>query len=215
MDTIKNFFDIPLNQNDPVAMLERSKIREMLEYERYCRDNGHFEQMAACYSDSSVVRVSWFDGSGKEYCRRLAEVNGGGARHKINYTIVWLSGDKALAEMTVSMIAPRQVVDGHELDLISYARILTRVQKENGEWKIMQGDCIYERDELVPVFPGANIVLDVGKINRYRDSYKILCYVLSRTGEESDQNLPGEDRPETIEKLYREASEWVFEDNTN
>lgn len=211
MNSTKSFFDIPLNQNDPLAAQEKSKIKELLEYDRYCRDNGHFEQMAECYSDHSVVRVSWFTGSGKEYCRRLAEAKGGGAKHKVNYTVVWLNGDKALAEMTTSMLSPRQNIDGHEFDQISYARILTRIQKENGEWKIMQGDCIYERDQIVPVFPDSEIKIDTEKINKYRESYKCLCYVLSRTGEESDQNLPGEDRPETIEKLYNEASKWIFE----
>lgn len=210
MDTTKSFFDIPLNQNDQNAMQEKAKIKELLEYDRYCRDNGHYKQMADCYSENSVVKVSWFNGNGKEYARRLAEAKGGGAKHKVNYTIVWLNGDKAIAEMTTSMLSPRQKVDGQEFDLISYARILTRLQKENGEWKIMQGDCIYERDELVPVFPGAEIKVDTVQINKYRQSYKNLCYVLSRTGEQSDQNLPGEDEPETIEKLYQEASKWVY-----
>lgn len=210
MDTVKSFFDIPLSQNDNAIMQEKAKIRELLEYDRYCRDNGHYKQMAECYSENSVVRVSWFNGNGKEYAKRLAEAKGGGAKHKVNYTVVWVNGNKAIAEMTTSMLSPRQSVNGQEFDLISYARILTRLQKENNEWKIMQGDCIYERDELVPVFPGAEIKIDTKQINKYRQSYKNLCYVLARTGEESDQNLPGEDKPETIEKLYYEASDWIF-----
>ncbi|EAE9169160.1 hypothetical protein D3Y79_15135 [Listeria monocytogenes] len=206
----QRFFDIPLNQEDELTTKEKLKIKELLEYDRYCRDNGHFKQMAECYSEQSFVRVSWFNGTGKEYCKRLEAAGGGGAKHKINYTIVWVNGNKAIGEMTVAMLSPRQTLKSEEFDLISYARILTRVQKENGIWKIMQGDCIYERDELISVFPGEKIAINREKLNSYRASYKGLSYVLSLTGEKSDQELPGEDKPETIEKLYDEASSWIF-----
>lgn len=205
-----SFFDIPL-ENDPTVLQEKSKIKELLEYDRYCRDNGHFEQMAECYSDDSVVRVSWFNGTGKEYCRRLQQAGGGGAKHKIDYTVVWINGDRAIGEMTTSMLSPRKVVDGLEFDVVSYARIVTRVRREAGAWKIIQGDCIYERDQIVPVIPTSTIPLDAARLEDYRASYKCLCYVQSLEGETSDQELPGEDRPETVEKLYREASEWIFQ----
>lgn len=207
-----SFFDIPLDLNDPTATQERAKIKELLEYDRYCRDTGHFEQMAECYSEDSVIRVSWFTGSGKEYGRRLAEAGGGGAKHKVNYTVVWLNGDKAMAEMTTSMLSPRQSVDGGQVDLVSYARILTRVHKDADGWKILQGDCIYERDELIAVVPGAGITIDPKELAGYRPSYQGLCYVLARTGQTSDQELPGEDKPEMIEKLYDDASGWLLGD---
>ena len=74
----------------------------------------------------------------------------------------------------------------------------------------MQGDCIYERDEIIPVVPGSEITINTAELDTYRASYKGLCYVLSRTGQTSDQDLPGEDKPETIEKLYNDASVWLF-----
>lgn len=209
---MKTFFEIPLDLNDPVAAQERAQIRELLEYDRYCRDNGHFEQMAECYSEESVIRVSWFTGSGKEYCRRLAEAGGGGAKHKVNYTVVWPKGDKAIAEMTTSMLSPRLSVDGGQVDLVSYARILTRVHRDADGWKILQGDCIYERDEIIPVAPGTDITVLADELSGYRPSYQGLCYVLARTGQTSDQDLPGEDRPETIAALYDEASAWLLRD---
>ena len=207
---MQSFFDIPLDLADQTAIQERAKIRELLEYDRYCRDNGHFEQMAACYSDESVVRVSWFNGSGKDYCRALANAGGGGAKHKINYTVVWLNGTRAMAEMTTSMLSPRITEHGNQFDVLSYARILTRVHLESDGWKILQGDCIYERDQIVPAVPGEEITIDAVELANYRPSYQALCYVLARTGETSDQDLPGEDKPETVTKLYEEASAWMF-----
>ena len=43
-----------------------------------------------------------------------------------------------------------------------------------------------------------------------KQSFKNHCYVLSRTREQNDQNLAREGKPETIEKLYNEASQWTF-----
>lgn len=115
-----------------------------------------------------------------------------------------------IGEMAVMMLSPRIELDGQKVDLHSFARIFTRLTKQNGVWKILDGDCIYERDELVPVLPGAPIKIDMDEIASYRDSYQGLCYVMARTGLTSSQDLPGEDQPETVAKLYGDASEWFF-----
>ncbi len=167
--------------------------------------------MSECYSDDAIIRVSWFDGPAKEYIQQTQAAGGDNqSKHKINSTNVWLNGDKAVAEMTVTMLSPRQSIDGHDFDLVCYARIFSRLRRESGFWKIIYGDCIYERDSLVPVFPCVSLEIDPGEIDQYRESYKCLSYILSRAGQTPDQNQPGEDRPETIKKLYDEANEWLF-----
>ncbi len=83
-------------------------------------------------------------------------------------------------------------------------------KKINDQWKLVNGDCIYERDELVPVIPSAPINIDTKELASYRTSYQGLCYVLARTGLQSNQDLPGEDKPETVAKVYRDASDWFF-----
>lgn len=206
-----DFHDIPFYTADNATVMERAMVKDLQAYERYCRDNGHFEQMNECYSDDAIVRVSWFEGSAKEYIRQIEEAGGEAAKHKINSTVVWLNGDKAVAETMVTMLSPRQNIDGHDFDLISYARIFSRFQKKTEMWKINYGDCIYERDCLVPTFPCKDLKIDYNEINQYRESYKCLCYVLSLSGHKTNQNQPGEDKPETVEKLYKEASQWLFQ----
>jgi len=206
----KDFHEVVLDQTDDTKVMDRLKIRELLEYERYTRDNGYFDQEGACYSDDATIHVSWFSGAAKEYIAKTKAAGGGGSKHKMNSTMNRLIGDKAIAEMTVTMLSPRQAIDGNEFDLVSYVRIFSELQKINGQWKIVYGDCIYERDSLVPTLPGSNLKLDNAKINQYRESYKCLCYVLSRSGQKADQGQPGDDQPETVEKLYAEASEWFF-----
>ena len=206
----QKFFTVPLDQSDKQAVADRAEIRELLEYERYTRDNGLYAQEAACYSDQAQIHVSWYNGSAKGYFEQVAQANGGGAKHKIYYTAVWVNGDKAIAEMPVMMLSPRVKLDGQAVDLHSYARIFTRLTKENDTWKILDGECIYERDELIPVVPGKPINIDTKELASYRESYQGLCYVLARTGLTSRADLPGEDQPETVEKVYADASDWFF-----
>jgi hypothetical protein len=63
---------------------------------------------------------------------------------------------------------------------------------------------------LVPVVPSPGLDIDHAELDAYRPSYKCLCYVLARRGQDSNQDLPGEDKPETVAKLYGEASDWIF-----
>ncbi|WPC17728.1 hypothetical protein N6G94_01505 [Pediococcus inopinatus] len=163
-----------------------------------------------CYSDDAQIYVSWYDEPAKGYFEKVVAANGGGAKHKINYTSVWVNGNKAIGEMTVMMLSPRTELDGQPVDLHSYARIFSRLEKVNGAWKLVEGDCIYERDELIPVVPGTPIKIDTKELTSYRPSYQGLCYILARMGLQSSQDLPGEDKPETVAKVYRDASDWLF-----
>lgn len=45
-------------------MLNKFAIRELIEFERFCRDNALWEQMHECYSKDSNVTVSWYKGDG-------------------------------------------------------------------------------------------------------------------------------------------------------
>ncbi|WP_125007566.1 hypothetical protein [Lentilactobacillus kosonis] len=64
---------------------------------------------------------------------------------------------------------------------------LYKVRKKSGIWKIVDADCIYERDEIIPVIPSVIINIDLKELTSYRESYQGLCYVLSRTGLKVDK----------------------------
>lgn len=40
-----NFFDLPMGQNSPEQLADKANIRELVEYERYCRDYHHYDAM--------------------------------------------------------------------------------------------------------------------------------------------------------------------------
>ncbi len=204
----KSFFEIAQYHNDAALDLEKNNIKELVTYERYCRDNGLFDEMKDCYSDESRVRITWFDGDGKEFVERFHKM-GTGAKHKINTAFVWMLGDKAICEVTTLMMGAYMIIDGVQCSHTGWARLLYRVEKETGVWRIKGLDCIYERDTLVPVIPVANFSIEPEKINKYRESYKCLCYTLELQGLPANQELPGDDRPETVAALYEEAGQWL------
>lgn len=210
MDKIPDFRHLPFQQDD-ASVLERAKIRELLEYERYCRDYGLFDEAAACYSDDAQIHVSWFNGPAKDYWEQTKRATGAGSRHKIFSTAVFLRGEKAAAEMQVMMLSPRIKIEGCELDMISYARIIAQLVKQDGIWKIQYGDCVYERDQLLPAAPGQAVPPLPETAMQYRESYRNLCYVLSMQGIASGQDLPGDDQPETVQELYRKITKWILE----
>lgn len=214
MATIKDFRKLPLNQQNPENVLDREKIRELMAYERYCRDNGLYDEAAGCYSDDAKIHVSWFNGPAKEYWEKTKQANGGGSKHKIFSTAVFLNGDKAVAETQVMMLSPRITIQGCDMDMVSHARIFARLVKRDGEWQIVYGDCIYERDELIPATPGQKVPDLAPLVKDYRESYRNLSYVLSLQGLSSSQDLPGDDKPETVQKLYDETNQWLFENQS-
>lgn len=209
---INDFRKIPLDQKNQEEFLDRMKIKELMEYERYARDNGLYDEAASCYSDDAKIHVSWFNGPASEYWKRTKQAKGSGSKHKIFSTAVFLNGNKAVSEMQVMMLSPRINIKGCGMDMISYARIFARLIKRDGEWKIVYGDCIYERDDLIPSTPGENVPDIASEVKDYRESYRNLSYVLLLQGLKSGQDLPGDDKPETVEKLYNETSKWMFDE---
>ena len=206
----KSFFDIPLYEDDLQAVLDKHNIQALVEAERYYRDNQLFELMEQTYSKQSRVRLTWYDGDGREFVRRSSGQQPG-VKHKIYSTMIWLRGNKAIAEMQCVMMGAREIVDGVACDTKGYSRLLYKVQKEpDGVWRIKGFDCIYERDWVQSVDGSQMKSLNAGE--EVRESYRCLSAQLSRKGLPVATELPGEDRPETIQSLYDEASIWLYED---
>ena len=212
----KNFYDLPLYQDDAQAMLEKHNITKLVEYDRYCRDTLRFDEQLKCYSEESTVRITWYNGDGRTFVERSKQMSRPSAngtynspRHKLYNTFVWLNGDRAVAEAQC-MMGGYNVVNGIEYHRIGWAKLLYRVAKEGGVWKIKGLDCIYERDMLIPVVPDPKAFVDPAEFEKYRKSYKCVSWLFDHNGLPCADDLPGDDKPETVQKLYDEVSEWFF-----
>ena len=216
-----NFREMPVYQDTMEEMLEKHNIEKLIQYERYCRDNFLFDQQKECFAAESRVRITWFDGDGREFVERsrtMAEGSGRsddalykGPKHKIYNTFVWLNNDKAVAEMQTMMFAYHDL-DGTEYTRNGWARLLYKVQKIDGVWKIRGMDCIYERDLLFPVTPSYEFDTSAD-FSKYRKSYKCISYLFDQSGMDNNNRLPGDDRPLIVQELYEEATNWLMQDS--
>ena len=87
------FFDMPRTESAE-DMLEKFRVRELVEYERFCRDNALWDSMLACFAQDSRVEISWYQGSGQGFVEASKKMKAK-APHKLNNTLVWLNGTHA------------------------------------------------------------------------------------------------------------------------
>lgn len=195
------------SRNTLENVTDKFSIKELIEFERFCRDNAQWEEMKKCFAENSTVKVSWFNGTGQEFVDASSKMETY-APHKLLDTLVWLNNDKAIA-ITMATIQMRMEIQGHLLELNSDVKLLYKTQKINGLWSIISMEGIYEKDALIPVSPADGIVIPKEEIDKYRSSYANLSYALSKKGYPIDSNLPGIDKPETVAKLYQESEDWL------
>lgn len=129
--------------------------------------------------------------------------------HIITPVDIEIRGKFAVAE-SLAQLSCRFLHDGHKLDLYSYCRLLTRLEKAEGKWYILRTDVIYIRDAIFPV--GNSPMPDFSDIEGFgwkRPSYQFVYWHVNRRGLKLADDLPGEDDPGTVEKLYEENRLWL------
>lgn len=184
-------------------LLDKNAVRELIEFERFCRDNALWDEMRRCFMPGATVTVSWYQGGAAGFIdasRRMESP----APHKLNNTLVWLNEKKAVA-VTMASIQIRKTINKVPCDMVSYVRFLYKTQKVDSEWFVESMDCIYEKDCLVPVLPGGF----TSGSPVVRKSYSTLAAVLGAEGYPIAGDLPGDDLPETVHALLREAEGWL------
>ena len=121
-----------------------------------------------------------------------------------------VSGDRALCEAYGS-INTRPILNGAEYDASSLATFMVKLVRLDGEWKIISLECIYDKDNYVPVI-GGGTPSEPLNIEFPRESYRCLGFILSLLGGyEIDLDLPGYDRPEEAQRVLKEARAWVHQ----
>ena len=201
---MKLFNQYPISQDTPDFNNEKLNITKLIEYELYCDDTGNMNALKDCYSQDSRIRLSWFEGNVNDYVNQKEDLRIN-LKHKIFNTLVWLNGNKAIAE-TQCMILEDPVIDGTGYHYTGFVRYLYRVQKEADIWKLRSCDCIYEKDRLDPELS----LQDTDR--KYRDSYKYLTILSEKRGIPCNERLPGDDRPLITKEIYVDATNWLNQD---
>lgn len=194
-------FSKPEN-NTIEVILDKFAVKELIEFERFCRDNALWEQMKQCYAKDAKVTISWYKGDGYGFVEASSKMKTV-APHKLYNTLVWLNGKRAVA-VCMACIQTRKEIEGIPMDLSSYVRLVYTTFKDEDIWKIASLDAIYEKDSLVPVSPAS-----VHPSNACRPSYALLTSMIESEEHAIDQELPGDDCPELREALLTKVEEWL------
>lgn len=202
-----------LSSSDQKALrelLDRDSIFDLVRLERFWRDQCEWERLLAAYTEPSLVRVSWFEGSAREFVEgsRKMHERGGHSRHVILPTYLRTEGDRAVSE-SVGQVHIRSKLEGIEYDLIAYCRFLSRVVRTAGGWRFSTFEAIYDHDVIAPVNPSERLAIDTKKLGAMRPSYRFLAYTLASGGYQVNSELPGDDRPELVKPLYQAADRWL------
>ncbi len=185
-------------------------IEGLIVGERMYRAGGREDQHRDCFWDDATIRTSWQKGgietfvgqSPVEMRHDLLSVNRSAS------PLVHLNGDRAFVEYPSTTI--RSVMLGeNEAVLTSYMRLLYKVEKREGEWRILELATLFEGDQLSPAIPGTDLQVDVRFAQSLRQSYRWLAYSRIAAGGAESDDLPGTDRPEDVNKLYDEFNGWL------
>ncbi|MGW5640326.1 nuclear transport factor 2 family protein [Streptomyces sp. NPDC003832] len=190
----------------------QKEIENVVLTERWARDMAQWDVMAEQFHPDSLVDISWIRTSGPEFVRLSRQSFDGGGRscHVLSPVLIQVNGDRATADTGV-VIAGRMSVGGVGVFLTAYSRIVERLEKRGRDWRISELKCVYQFDYLTPENPGDTVELDPGRLARYRPSYSALSYWVEETRGAAAvrDDLPGVDRPDTINDLYRANAAWL------
>lgn len=187
------------------------EITQLVLKERQGRDRGWWEQMEACFHSDSLVNLSWFHGTGPEFVAQSRErVGKSGVRpvHRTSSPVVHLHEKRGIVELPVAAEV-RSDIDGTEADLVSFMRLVYRVEQRENIWKIKSLDCIYERDTLTPAIPGTSLNIDLNVLRQFRMPYRCLAYQFSLRGTSVGEDLYGDDQPNRVNALYDAGFAWM------
>jgi len=189
---------------------DRDELFALVRRERFARDVDDWEGLVAAYHPDARVRVTWFEGSPREFAERSRGLLSTGSRGVHEIAPVWarVAGDRALVESTGG-ISARTLVGDVECDLTVWCRWFSRAVRTGAGWRLMSFDGIYNKDRFDAVDTSRAIPLDRELLASLRPSYRHLGYMTASHGNPADQELPGLDRPELVAELYAQADAWL------
>jgi hypothetical protein len=192
-----------------LEMMDRLRVRELIENWAIWRDAGDWERFRTVWSAQGRMMATWMQGTADEFLEASIDGWNRGIRilHFLGGSSIDLAGDRAIAQ-TKMTITQRGSVEGIECDIVCTGRFYDFVVREGDEWKIALRQPIYEIDRLTPV-SGSAPVLDDDLLNRFPVGYRHLAYIQHRIGYEVKVDMPGLKGPE-VENLYRLGAEWLL-----
>jgi hypothetical protein len=193
--------------NDDIV--ERLRIRELIENWAIWRDAGDWERFATVWHDDGVMMATWFQGPASEFIRVTKEgwAKGVSILHFLGGTSIDLAGERAVAQ-TKMTISQRGSVHGVRCDVVCTGRFYDFIEKRAGRWAMVLRQPIYEKDRVDAVDPAAALSLDQSKLAEFPQGYRHLAYIQTQIGYAVKRDMPQLTGPE-VEKLYARGNAWL------
>jgi len=184
---------------------------ELIQAWGFARDQARWDDLLAIFHPGGEIAVSWFRGPYTEFVAHCQRNHGRGsvAKHLLWPARISLNSHRATSETNVAILV-RQTIDGVATDLTSYGRFLDRIEKRNGQWRMVERATLYEKDRLDPVEPSPAFAALMAKSDaaKYPAPYRYMAYRVAAAGRSLAEPVHYDGRNETGELKARYA-EWL------
>lgn len=183
------------------------------------RDQGRWDELRDLFHDEASIHVSWYSGGIDDFIERSRKMKGAsGTRHLIGGSRVRISGDRAIADTDVTIIA-RTKVGGVEADVTSWLRFFDRFERRQDRiWRVLSRTGVYEKDRLDPLAPSLkfSLLYRIARFHRLPKSCRHLAAGLVRNGHRLADPII-EARSQAEAELWQGATLWLEQagDTTN
>ena len=195
--------------NDLEILLEKKRIREVVENWVVWRDSGQWEKFKTVWHSDGVMMATWFQGHFEEFIKVSIEGwnKGVSILHFLGGCSVEVKGDRAIAQ-TKMTITQRGPVDGVMCDVVCTGRFYDFMERREGRWGVVLRQPIYEKDRLNPLDPAAKLELDQNLLNQFPEGYRHLAYIQTKLGFTVKPDMPQLKGP-AVEALYQRGQDWL------
>jgi len=191
------------------ALIERQRIREVVENWAVWRDAGEWERFRSVWHPDGRMMATWFQGPAERFIEVSREgwSKGVSILHFLGGSSIDVAGDRAIAQ-TKMTISQRAEVDTVACDVVCTGRFYDFFEKRGDVWAIVLRQPIYEKDRIDPVDPGASLRLDAKLLGEFPEGYRHLAYVQTRIGFTVKRDMPTLQGPE-VQRLYARGAAWL------
>lgn len=198
-----------MNHSDQENLLEKQRIREVVENWVVLRDSGKWEEFKQVWHDDGIMMATWFQGHYLDFIKVSEEGwnKGVSILHFLGGCMVDLVGTRAIAQ-TKMTITQRGLVDGVMCDVVCTGRFYDFMEKREGRWGVVLRQPIYEKDRINPLDPSSNLKLDETLLNQFPEGYRHLAYIQTKLGFKVKEDMPQLKGP-AVEALYQKGKDWL------
>lgn len=199
-----------MTPTDTAKIADTIEIRQTIENWAVWRDAGDWERFATVWHPDGYMTATWFQGGAADFiaASRAGFEDGVRILHFLGGSSLEIAVDRAVAQ-TKMTITQRVEVHDVTCDVVCTGRFYDFLTKdEEGTWKIVRRQPIYEQDRIDPVAPSAALTLNKAILEMYPIGYRHLAYAQLEAGFDVKHGLPGL-VGSAVEQLYDEGRAWL------